>query len=806
MKKVLKTGRILGYLGCLLFGIMCNGSMVSAAEKTTEAPMQYIEGQVIIAAYHEQQDIQFMCLDSSEQSLEQELEECGVSNIDWIGEYASENQQVGEVCVQSLENTADNTEKVDFYVGYYEENRNVWEVIEELEQIENVVKAEPNYCCYSYAEEWEYSFTEEEIQKQWHLEAIRAVDAWKTLEDNGKIPGEGVVVAVVDTGVSMAHTGLCNNIWKNMTEANGVEGIDDDGNGYVDDIDGVNMANTFPEMTDSCGHGTLMSGIIGLEAGNGEGTGVAYGAKVMPVKVSRDGNFGTDMAVKGIAYAVANGADVISMSFGTYYDSYLLQTAIRSASEKCMLVAAAGNESLPTEDDSDTYTDAKNVYPASYTNVIGVMATDPQGTLGEYSNWDAHPGEGAEYELAAPGTMIYSSYLRGGYDTTTGTSAATAVTAGALAVWRSLYPDKEEYPPAALQQMFLQAQKHTVNYMADAGTVYTYPFLDMMDLVEYAITQDIVCDKQSPQMKNRTGNQFQAGSCVKFQVEATDNVGIDSVKVYYRSSGENMWHSASMDASTQADEKNLYEVEVKTTQFAPGNLEYYFEAYDGTFYTLLGNEQQTLSLLLYKNKITCLTVKPLAEMTFTGEALTPDVEIRDGEYRLVQGKDYLLSYENNVQVGTALVYITGTGIYTEQMTTYFFIIKSGQETPDSEQTKTADAEQTEASANGQEVAETAKQQADKFKKSKVILKRTYGKKRKKAKLSWKLPGQNAEKWYIYRSSQKNKGYKLWKITKKRQITVTCKKKKMYYKIVAVKKIQGKLYKSRKSEAKVCTRT
>lgn len=836
MKKI-KKRRIKGIVrGCLVLTLLFHSSLVSAKETEKQAQVPYIEGQVIIAVETQQYANESLQkagskLQLEESELKNALEECGLNKIEWIQNYEIIDSEIEEQGTEFLENASGNLEILDFYIGYYEKDREIWDVIDEIEQLNKGIKAEPNYLCYSYEEVKEYSFTEEEMEQQWYLDAIRAVDAWKTIEDNGKIPGEGSVVAVIDTGTSLAHTDLINNIWINAVEVNGEEGTDDDLNGYIDDIYGVNMVNTFTNMTDSCGHGTLMSGIIGLEARNGKGVGVAYGAKVMPIKVSKDGNFGTDMAVKGIEYAVENGADVISMSFGTYYDSYLLQTAIRSASQQCMLVAAAGNESLPTKSENVSGSEARDIYPAAYTNVIGVMGMDMQENLGDYSNWDSQPGAGGEYEIAAPGTKIYSSYLRGGYDTTTGTSPATAVTAGALAVFRSLFPDNVQYPAPALQQVFLETQKHTVQYSPTSELTFTYPVLDMVDMVEYAMTQNLICDKQSPYIEDLQKGQYKAGDYVKFEAEATDNVSIKSVKMYYRQAEETQWKSVEMNVSKQAEGDSVYEAEVNTVASKPGNMEYYYEVYDGTFYTLLGNETEPLTVWLYKNEMSALKVQPMEEMSVTGQALTPDVEIWDGQYRLILGEDYTLSYEDNIQVGTAIVYIIGKGLYIGETSTYFFILdkkedgdvvepedgsqsmEESEENRQSENRENNDLTQNDNSdsPSGNENVidsdESKRKSAIKsFKKSKVTLKRSYTKNKKKAKLSWKLSGQKAEKWYVYRSTKKNKGYKLWKVTKKKYLWVKCTKKKMYYKVVGVKRFEGKKYKSKKSEAKICIRT
>ncbi len=607
----MKRGRrILAVL--FLFSIFISRSGISSGQ-AGEHEKNYLEDRVIVAAER-----------GTGMAESPELARCGMCHMEWIQE-----SQSGDKIT-------------DFYSGYLQEGRDVEEVIRELESFDGIVCAEPDYICYSLSNEVPYPFDDSIVAERWHLGAVRAPEAWKKLEDQGICPGEGTVVAVVDTGVSLNHPDLINSIWKNAEEALGEEGVDDDGNGYVDDLYGVNLVNTFTNMTDSCGHGTQMAGIIGLEAGAAESTGIAYGARIMPVKIGTDRNFGTDTAVEGIRYAAANGADVINMSFGTYHDSLLLRTAIQEVSEHCMLAAAAGNESLPTWND---YLDeeAANLYPAAYPEVVGVMAMDMREDIGSYSNWDADPGVGAEYELVAPGSAVYSTVPGGKYDNVTGTSPAAAVVSGAMAVYRSMYPDREKYPAARLQQLFLQSQTHTIQHRAPQGVKLNYKRLDLLDMV-------------------------------------------------------NGWLSG---AAPPCKDSGTPEESVKPEQPPSSS--------DGV-----------------------------------------DLE------------------SPPVPSGTA--------------------------------------EQEKQEKGGKpEKEEKGKMAAEKFQGSRVILKRSYGKKKSKAKLSWKLPGQRVRQWYIYRSPRKRSGYKLWKKTRRNKITVTCGRKKRYYRVAASGRFGGKTVKSKKSGVKLCIR-
>ena len=290
------------------------------------------------------------------------------------------------------------------------------------------------------------------IQVQWYLQDIEAFESWTKIENSGRHPGQDIVVAVVDTGIDTTHPDIKNQLWENTVEKNGKPGVDDDNNGYVDDINGANIVSPSSPMVDTHGHGTQMSGIIAMEAGNGGGVGVAYGARIMPVKVAVSEEFSIQDAIKGIQYAINNGADIISMSFATEVKSDALSAAIALAANKCVLVAASGNENLTTNTPS---------YPAAYSGVTGVMAHDKTGALTSFTNWDIDPGNGVEYEISAPGKSIVCPSLGGKYYYEDGTSHATAVVSGAMAVALSELHAVGKYPgPALFKRYFLQNMKH----------------------------------------------------------------------------------------------------------------------------------------------------------------------------------------------------------------------------------------------------------------------------------------------------------------------------------------------------------
>jgi Subtilase family/Bacterial pre-peptidase C-terminal domain len=252
----------------------------------------------------------------------------------------------------------------------------------------------------------------------WGIDTINAPEVW-----NQGITGKGIVVAVVDSGVDYTHPDLDDNIWQNAGEIPG-NGIDDDRNGYIDDIRGWDFVYQDNNPMDFDGHGTHIAGAIAAERNDFGITGVAYNAKIMPIRVLDANAEGyPDEIAAGIRYAADNGANVINLSLGGGYPSPLEDEAIQYATDKgVVVVIAAGNEGF-TEPD----------YPAINADRLGIAvgAIDLNDRMDEYSN---RAGSKVLDYVVAPGIDIYSTTPDDTYEIKSGTSMATPHVAGVAAL------------------------------------------------------------------------------------------------------------------------------------------------------------------------------------------------------------------------------------------------------------------------------------------------------------------------------------------------------------------------------------
>ncbi len=326
----------------------------------------------------------------------------------------------------------------------------VKEAIEELESSPYVAYAEPNYIISLSLPETVPAGPDEEsslsalsfpndpkFSEQWGLSNtgqtggksgadISAVKGWDITTGS-----DTIVVAVIDTGVDYTHPDLAANIWTNPGEIPN-NGIDDDGNGYVDDVHGYDFINNDNDPMDDNGHGTHCAGVIGAIGNNGIGiAGLAWKVKIMPLKFLRaDGNGDTAASLNAIAYARRMGADIISCSWGGTAKSQALGDAI--ASTNALFLCAAGN--------AGSNNDITPHYPSGFDSpqIIAVAASDANDGMPSFSNYGA-----TTVDVAAPGDWIMSTYptaLGHEYVKMKGTSMATPHVAGLAALLLSKNP------------------------------------------------------------------------------------------------------------------------------------------------------------------------------------------------------------------------------------------------------------------------------------------------------------------------------------------------------------------------------
>lgn len=408
-------------------------------------------------------------------SIDATLRELSVSEVEALMPLSG-NQQVKRLARSVNGKTVAAPAMNRIYLMHFDKTkvRNTEEAVAKLAKLADVEYAEPNRIVYALgntesqaglskalkdAQEQpngggkNTSYDDPLFGQQWGLQTMKLPQLWQQPIITQKRP----IIAILDTGVDIDHPDLKANIWINTKESEGAEDYDDDGNGFKDDLHGWDFVNQTGRIGDWNGHGTHCAGIAAAVGGNGIGiVGANPDALIMPVTVMQsDGTGDVATIIKGIDYAVANGADIISMSFGSYGESKAEEQALSRAYQKAVLVAAAGNDGkcLNHEHLEKGQDKPMPMYPASYTFVLGVQAMNSEGNITDWSNYDDNGptysawGEDKlyNYELLAPGANIESTYPGGNYKSLNGTSMATPMVAGALSrlIQSKEYANKE---------------------------------------------------------------------------------------------------------------------------------------------------------------------------------------------------------------------------------------------------------------------------------------------------------------------------------------------------------------------------
>jgi len=320
-------------------------------------------------------------------------------------------------------------------------------------------------------------FNDPGVSKLWAFNSAERAgmnisDAYEAM---GSQTGEEVIVAVVDTGVDYNHEDLKDIMWVNEGEI-ADNGIDDDGNGYIDDIHGINTlvrdseGNATADMMDKHSHGTHVSGTIAAKQNNGTGiAGIAAHARIMGIRTVPNNGDETDVDVaESFLYAAKNGAKIINCSFGKGHNEggMLVKETIDFIGKEygVLVVAAAGNDS--------SNIDRYETWPASYDSesLLVIASTTKYGSLSGFSNYGV-----VGVDVAAPGSSIYSTTPGNRYGNMSGTSMATPNTVGVAAQILSLNPGLSPYQ---LKERLMERSTKVSKYSTKVGSSGLVNLLD----------------------------------------------------------------------------------------------------------------------------------------------------------------------------------------------------------------------------------------------------------------------------------------------------------------------------------------
>lgn len=337
---------------------------------------------------------------------------------------------------------------------------------------------------------------------------IDAAAAWDLATDSGT-----VVVAIIDSGVDYGHPDLAANIWTNTGEVAG-NGLDDDGNGYVDDVHGYDFANLDGDPMDDSGHGTQCAGVVGAAGNNSLGiTGVCWKTRVMCLKFMNASNSGTtSRAIASIEYAVRMGARVLNASWSGSTSSTALHDAIWAAGNAGVLfVAAAGNNYQNI--------DTSRAYPAAYptANIVAVSSTGYTDALANSANWGP-----VSVDLCAPGDNILTTFPGAAYGLSSGTSMSCPQVTGALALILARHPGIRWQTARDILFASVDAVQSLQGKLATGGRLNLATALAIGDATPPAPVGDLVVADVSGQWVDlewtATGDDGHAGAAASHEV------------------------------------------------------------------------------------------------------------------------------------------------------------------------------------------------------------------------------------------------------------------------------------------------
>ena len=397
--------------------------------------------------------------------------------------------------------------------------------------------AEPNYLF-----KIDTTPTDTLYQYQYNANRMNVDSVWSIMQDSG-VTDNNIVIAIIDTGVDTTHADLHGKQYFNMIEVNGLPGVDDDNNGFIDDRSGWDFVNLDNNPADDNSHGTHCAGIA-VAAHNSIGiAGISKGAKYMPIKgLESSGGSAASVLGQGVVYAANNGADILSMSFGGYGRSLALENALAYAYAFSLPVGAAGNDGLCIRNDGQLCPDGRvpsPMYPGAYTFVLAAQATQQNPGWNGYRVWFSNYDfdgptytdypEDFNYEVYAPGTYIVSSVPGGGYATFSGTSMACPAVAGSAAMYMAFRPNNNK------EKLFID---YIMSWYDIQGTFTKnqggqFPSMDLVKAI-WPDEQPLIWNKGFTVIDSAQGdgdNKLDAGEVVHLRTDVK-NLGSPADSVY----------------------------------------------------------------------------------------------------------------------------------------------------------------------------------------------------------------------------------------------------------------------------------
>lgn len=425
---------------------------ITEPELWEETEAEYAEGQVLFLYTQTVEDRNGFC---AGENVSVELADCGINSLKELPA-----QEVYDTRIK--ENSDGTFTKSSLFIGYTDLQAE--ECLEKISRLSSVSEESLNYYMH---EDTAFSMPIEitnptnnynTYTKWWMEDSVHIPEAWQ----QHNTLGEDVVVAVIDSGVYVNNPEIADNIWE-------------DENGHR----GFNSETLTYDVTPATSHGGNVTGIVAATTGNNRSLiGVAPEAKIMPIKASQTPmQITVASVVAGINYAVANGANIITMSLSTSSNVSTVKTACQAAyNAGITVISSAGNSAKSSSQ--------ALVYPAAYDCVIGVMAYGSDNQLCSFSNYDT---TGNYYNIAAPGYAILGlpmSEQVSGITGISGTSQAAPIVAGLAALYYSLYPD---HTPAEFRNALINSSTDKVrsNSAVVTNATYYFPRVNALKLLGY---------------------------------------------------------------------------------------------------------------------------------------------------------------------------------------------------------------------------------------------------------------------------------------------------------------------------------